>query len=41
MDLGKVMIEEEEITLYPMVRKRLQKEKLIHYFEEQVPFGEI
>ena len=33
MDLEKVMIEEEEIKLYPMLRKRLQKEKLLHYFE--------
>jgi uncharacterized Fe-S cluster-containing radical SAM superfamily protein len=33
MDLDKVMIEEEEIKLYPMVRKRLQKEKLLNYFE--------
>ena len=32
MDLDKVMIEEEEIKLYPMVRKRLQKEKLLNYF---------
>jgi uncharacterized Fe-S cluster-containing radical SAM superfamily protein len=32
MGLEKVMIEEEEIKLYPMVRKRLQKE-LLHYFE--------
>jgi hypothetical protein len=27
------MIEEEEIKLYPMVKKRLQKEQLLHYFE--------
>lgn len=33
MNLDKVMIEEEEIKLYPMVRKRLQKEKLLNYFE--------
>jgi uncharacterized Fe-S cluster-containing radical SAM superfamily protein len=33
MNLEKVMIEEEEIKLYPMVRNRLQKEKLLHYFE--------
>jgi len=33
MGLKKVMIEEEEIKLYPMVRKRLQKEKLLNYFE--------
>ena len=33
MDLENIMIEEEEITLYHMVRNRLQKEKLLHYFE--------
>ena len=33
MGLEKVVIEEEEIKLYPMVRKRLQKEKLLNYFE--------
>jgi len=33
MGLEKVMIEEEEIKLYPMVRNRLQKQKLLHYFE--------
>ena len=33
MDLGKVMIEDEEIKLYPMVKKRLQMEKLLNYFE--------
>ena len=33
MDLDNVMIEEEEIKLYPMVRKRLQQEHLLHYFE--------
>ena len=33
MNLENVMIEEEEIKLYPMVRNRLQKEKLLHYFE--------
>ena len=32
-NLKEIMIEEEEITLYPMVRNRLQKEKLLHYFE--------
>jgi len=35
MDLDSVMIEEEEITLYPLVRKRLQEEQLLHYFERQ------
>jgi hypothetical protein len=33
MNLEKVMIEEEEIKLYPMVQDRLQKEKILHYFE--------
>ena len=33
MNLEKVMVEEEEIKLYPMVRNRLQKEKILHYFE--------
>jgi uncharacterized Fe-S cluster-containing radical SAM superfamily protein len=33
MNLEKIMIEEEEIKLYPMVRNRLQKEKILHYFE--------
>lgn len=33
MNLDKVMIEEEEITLYPMVKKRLQQEQLLHFFE--------
>jgi uncharacterized Fe-S cluster-containing radical SAM superfamily protein len=33
MDLGNVMVEEEEIKLYPMVRKRLQQEHLLSYFE--------
>lgn len=33
MNLGNVMIEEEEIKLYPMVRKRLQQEQLLYYFE--------
>jgi uncharacterized Fe-S cluster-containing radical SAM superfamily protein len=31
--LDTVIIEEEEIKLYPMVRKRLQQEHLLHYFE--------
>lgn len=33
MDLGHIMIEEEEIKLYPLVRERLHNEKLLHYFE--------
>jgi uncharacterized Fe-S cluster-containing radical SAM superfamily protein len=33
MDLGKIMIEEEEIKLYPFVRKRLSNEGILHYFE--------
>jgi uncharacterized Fe-S cluster-containing radical SAM superfamily protein len=33
MDLGKTMIEEEEIKLYPLVRKRLSNEGILHYFE--------
>jgi uncharacterized Fe-S cluster-containing radical SAM superfamily protein len=33
MNLENIMIEEEEITLYPMVRNRLQKENLLPYFE--------
>ena len=33
MNLENIMIEEEEIKLYPPVRKRLDKEGLLHYFE--------
>jgi len=33
MGLGNIMLEEEEIKLYPQVRNRLQKEGLIKYFE--------
>ena len=33
MGLGDIMVEEEEIKLYPPVRKRLDKEGLLHYFE--------
>ena len=33
MGLGNIMVEEEEIKLYPHVRKRLDKEGLLHYFE--------
>jgi uncharacterized Fe-S cluster-containing radical SAM superfamily protein len=32
MGLEKIMIEDEEITLYPLVKKRLEDEKLLHYF---------
>jgi uncharacterized Fe-S cluster-containing radical SAM superfamily protein len=32
LHLEDVMVEEEEITLYPMVRKRLQQEHLLSYF---------
>jgi len=33
MGLEKIMLEEEEIKLYPQVKNRLQKECLIEYFE--------
>ena len=33
MDLGKIVVEEEEITLYPQVERRLKKEGLIDYFK--------
>lgn len=33
MGLGKIMIEEEEITLYPQVERRLIKEGIINYFK--------
>jgi uncharacterized Fe-S cluster-containing radical SAM superfamily protein len=33
MNLGKIIIEEEEITLYQQVEKRLKKEGLIDYFK--------
>ena len=33
LGLGSVMVEEEEIQLYPLVRKRLQQERLLPYFE--------
>jgi len=33
MGLGKIMVEEEEITLYPQVRNRLEKEGILQYFE--------
>jgi uncharacterized Fe-S cluster-containing radical SAM superfamily protein len=31
--LEKIMIEDEVIKLYPLVKKRLHKENLLHYFE--------
>ena len=34
MGLEGIMIEEEEITLYPLVRKRLEAEGMLHYFEK-------
>jgi uncharacterized Fe-S cluster-containing radical SAM superfamily protein len=33
MNLEKIMIEEEEIKLYPQVKKRLKKEGLLNYFK--------
>ena len=33
MGLGNIMIEEEEIKLYPLVKKRLYKEGILHKFE--------
>jgi len=33
MGLGKIMIEEEQIKLYPSVRRRLDKTNLLHYFD--------
>lgn len=33
MGLQDVMVEEEEITLYPLVRKRLQQERLLDFFK--------
>jgi uncharacterized Fe-S cluster-containing radical SAM superfamily protein len=33
MNLGRIMIEEEEIKLYPQVRSRLKREGILHYFE--------
>ena len=32
MGLEKIMIEDEEIILYPLVKKRLEDEKLLHFF---------
>jgi len=34
MNLGGVMVEEEHIKLYPTVRKRLDKDGILHFFEE-------
>ncbi|MFW6120450.1 MAG: radical SAM protein [Petrotogales bacterium] len=34
MNLGRIMMEEEEIKLYPLVRKRLDREGILHYFEQ-------
>jgi hypothetical protein len=33
MGLGKIMLELEDIKLYPQVKNRLEKEGLIKYFE--------
>lgn len=33
MGLGSIMVEEEQLTLYPQVRKRLQKAGILSYFE--------
>jgi uncharacterized Fe-S cluster-containing radical SAM superfamily protein len=33
LNLGQVMVEEEEITLYPMVKARLRQEQLLHFFQ--------
>ncbi len=33
MGLGNIMVEEEEITLYPPVKKRLEKAGMLGYFE--------
>ena len=35
MDLERIMIEKEEIKLYPQVKKRLDKEGILHYFEKK------
>lgn len=32
MGLKDIMIEDEEITLYPLVKKRLKDEKILHFF---------
>jgi uncharacterized Fe-S cluster-containing radical SAM superfamily protein len=33
MGLGSIMVEDEAIILYPLVKKRLEKEGILHYFE--------
>ncbi len=33
MGLGKIMIEEEEITLYPLVKNRLRQKGILNYFQ--------
>jgi uncharacterized Fe-S cluster-containing radical SAM superfamily protein len=35
MNLGRIMIEEEEIKLYPLVKKRLDDEGILDYFQEK------
>jgi len=35
MNLDKIMMEKEEIKLYPLVRKRLDDEGILNYFEEK------
>lgn len=34
MDLDQIMIEKEELKLYPQVKKRLQSEGILHYFDK-------
>ncbi len=36
MDLDQIMIEKEEIKLYPQVKKRLSSEGILHYFDKTV-----
>lgn len=35
MDLDRIMIEREEIKLYPQVKKRLKEEEILHYFKKK------
>lgn len=35
MNLGNIMVEEEEIKLYPSVLKRLSQEGLLHHFDDK------
>ena len=35
MSLDRIMIEEEEIKLYPQVKKRLDGDGILHYFEKK------